>query len=112
MGNKLKSYDDKTLNLVAGNTNVATFESDYGFLPIAEPLTMDKFVELRNEESLTSAYKMFSGKGVIEQPKVTFPTPNNKAIEFLRNNPDQKAAFEQKYGPGSSANYISNVEGN
>ena len=119
MGTKLKGYDDKTLNLIAGNTNVATFKQDYGFLPIAEPLTMAQYVELRDEDSLTSAYQMFSGQGS-EPPTGTgtgtgntpeFKPPSSGAIEFLKKNPDQKAAFDQKFGPGAADRVLSQVRG-
>ena len=119
MGTKLKGYDDKTLNLIAGNTNVATFKQDYGFLPIAEPLTMAQYVELRDEDSLTSAYQMFSGQGS-EPPTATgtgtgntpeFKPPSSGAIEFLKKNPDQKAAFDQKFGPGAADKVLSQVRG-
>ena len=84
MGTKLKGYDDKTLNLIAGNTNVATFKQDYGFLPIAEPLTMAQYVELRDEDSLTSAYKMFSGQGSEQPPRSVdnSPVPGLSAVQF------------------------------
>ena len=119
MGTKLQGYDDKTLNLVAGNTNVSTFKRDYGFLPIAEPLTMSQFVELRNEPTLTSAYQIFSGQSKGSQTAgdtdaeaaTTFSTPNSRAIEFLKKNPDQKVAFDQKYGPGSADKILSQVRG-
>jgi hypothetical protein len=117
MGTKLKGYDDKTLNLIAGNTNVATFKQDYGFLPIAEPLTMAEYVQLRNEDSLTSAYQMFSGQGS-ETPTETgtvdtpeFKPPSSGAIDFLRKNPNQRAAFDLKFGPGAADKILSQLRG-
>jgi hypothetical protein len=119
MGTKLKGYDDKTLNLIAGNTNVATFKQDYGFLPIAEPLTMAQYVELRDEDSLTSAYKMFSGQRS-EPPTATvtgtgdtpeFKPPNSRHIDYLKKNPNIKAAFDRKFGQGAADKVLSQVRG-
>jgi len=118
MGTKLKGYDDKTLNLIAGNTNVATFKQDYDFLPIAEPLTMAQYVELRDEESLTSAYQMFSGQGSGQSTETgtgdtpEFKSPSSTAIDFLKNNPNQRAAFDLKFGPGAADKVLSQAGGN
>jgi hypothetical protein len=35
-----------------------------------------------------------------------FPAPSPQAIEYLRANPALRAQFEQKYGPGSAAQYL------
>lgn len=100
MGSKIQSYDDKALGLVNINTNVSTFKKDYGYLPIAEPLTFKEFVDTRNDPQLTSAFNIFSGA----EPTVVFPTPNPKHIERLKslNTPEAIAAFNEKFGPGAA----------
>jgi hypothetical protein len=75
MGSKIKSYDGKALGFVKINTNVSTFVNDYGYLPIAQPLTFKEFVEIRNEPSLTSAFNLFTGTQT--EPTTIPPKPQS-----------------------------------
>lgn len=40
------------------------------------------------------------------QTAQSFPQPNDRHVAFLMANPAQRAAFDQKFGPGASARYL------
>lgn len=77
MGSKIQSYDDKAVGLVNINTNVSTFKADYGYLPIAAPLTFKEFVDLRNDPQLTSAFNIFSGAEIEVTARPPKPQSND-----------------------------------
>lgn len=47
-------------------------------------------------------------KTSLPQNQTGYPTPTQKHIDSLRNNPDRKAEFEEKFGPGSADRYLNN----
>jgi hypothetical protein len=68
------------------------------------------------EEENSSAYRGLSKNHLIKpylttslpQNQTTYPIPTQKHIESLKNNPDRKAEFEEKFGPGSADRYLKN----
>ena len=68
------------------------------------------------EQENSSAYRDLSKnfriapylKTSVPQNETVYPIPTEKHIESLRNNPDRKAEFEEKFGPGSADRYLNN----
>lgn len=68
------------------------------------------------EEENPSAYRGLSNNFQIKpylttsvpENQKTYPIPTQKHIESLKNNPDRKAEFEEKFGPGSADRYLKN----
>lgn len=66
------------------------------------------------EQENPSSYRGLSNNYLIKpylttsQPTNEYPTPTQQHIDSLRNNPDRKAEFEEKFGPGSADRYLNN----
>ena len=68
------------------------------------------------EQENPSAYRGLSNNFLVKpyittsvpQNEIVYPTPTERHIESLRNNPERKAEFEAKFGPGSADRYLNN----
>jgi len=68
------------------------------------------------EQENPSAYRGLSNNFLIKpylvtsvpQNETVYPIPTERHIESLRNNPERKAEFEAKFGPGSADRYLNN----
>ena len=101
MNSKIMAYDREHNRVVGPGSQSYGFKTAYKYNAISEPLNMKDYVANINQPKLTSAYNMFTGT----QPEQTFPTPNPKHVDRLKSldSPEARAAFEEKFGPGSAA---------
>ena len=68
------------------------------------------------EQENPSAYRDLSNKFRINpyiatsvpQNETVYPKPTKRHTESLKNNPERKAEFEAKFGPGSADRYLNN----
>lgn len=97
MRSKVESYDDtvfgsETMGLVAD------FKDRFKWSPVAPLTNFQTFVAERGSATLTKAF----------DNTMSFPKPNAKAIEALKNNPDKAADFDGLFGKGAAAKILGN----
>jgi len=98
-------------NLGSNQSALVDRAEDY----LLEMFITPKFVQELEGQNPT-AYRGLSKNHLIKpylttslpQNQTTYPTPTQKHIESLKNNPDRKAEFEEKFGPGSADRYLKN----
>jgi len=93
---------------------------DPGTVADARDYLLSKFITKENilslEQENPSAYRGLSNNFLIKpylvtsvpQNQTVYPIPTERHIESLRNNPERKAEFEAKFGPGSADRYLNN----
>ena len=94
--------------------------SDAGTKADARDYLLSTFIDAEFITSLEqenpSAYRGLSNNFLIKpyiitsvpQNEIVYPIPTERHIESLRNNPERKAEFEAKFGPGSADRYLNN----
>ena len=115
MAGKIESYDQKHFKVVGPGSQIQGFKDNYGFSPVSEPLNMADYVAAQSSQTLKDNYKRFTSTQT-EPPTGTgdtpeFKPPSSGAIDFLRKNPNQRAAFDRKFGPGAADKVLSQVRG-
>ena len=120
MAGKIKSYDQKHFKVVGPGSQIQWFKDNYGFSPVSEPLNMADYVAAQPSQTMKDNYARFTATQVdpavpdpaVPEPAVPeFKAPTSKAIEYLKKNPGQKAAFDKKFGAGAADKVLSQVGG-
>ena len=120
MAGKIKSYDQKHFKVVGPGSQIQGFKDNYGFSPVSEPLNMADYVAAQPSQTMKDNYARFTAtqvdpaapEPIVPEPAVPeFKAPTSKAIEYLKKNPGQKAAFDKKFGAGAADKVLSQVGG-
>tara|TARA_R110002072_G_scaffold2367_2_gene19688 strand:+ start:6472 stop:9615 length:3144 start_codon:yes stop_codon:yes gene_type:complete len=120
MAGKIEVYDQKHFKVVGPGSQIQGFKDNYGFSPVSEPLNMADYVAAQPSQTMKDNYARFTEtqvdpavpEPIVPEPAVPeFKAPTSKAIEYLKKNPGQKAAFDKKFGAGAADKVLSQVGG-